>query len=124
MNQHRAQLDRALATRGEDVVLQRRVKNSTPSVYSTLTCRAQLRGYEPHELIGGIVQGDSKVIMSPTAIIADQAGRKTWPGIAGGGLYPVIGDYINARGRLRYVQSTDTIFENGEPIRIEAQVRG
>ena len=122
MNQYLAQLDRSLATRGDDVLLRRRIPNSNPTAYVTLTCRARVRGYKPAELFGGIIQGDSNVLMSPTAI--NQVPASTWPGVAGGDRLPKQGDQITAQGRTRTIQSVETTVMRGEPVRIDAQVRG
>lgn len=115
----RARLDRSLITRGEDVTLRRRIASGNNFV--SITCRARVRGYDPHELSGGIVQGDSKVIMSPSSILANSA---VWPGAAGGDVYPKVNDQIIARGRLRNVQAAETTLEDGQPVRIDLTVRG
>jgi hypothetical protein len=64
-------LDDALAQNGQDVVLRRVVGSANIDV----KCRASVRAFRPEELIGGITQSDSLVIMSPTQILAGQ-----WPG--------------------------------------------
>lgn len=121
MAQDLAQLDRMLLRRGQDLFLRRRVKNTNPSVNIDLPCRGTIRGYEPHELTAGIVQGDRKVILSPSALNVDAS---KWPGAAGGDSLPVVGDYVVYRGRQFYIQAIDLIEVNGELTRINAQVRG
>lgn len=56
-------LDRQLAEHGQDIVL--RKGNTT---VGEKTVRAFVRGFKPSELIGGIKQGDKKVIISATAL--------------------------------------------------------
>jgi len=113
----RARLDRALITRGEDATLRRRIGSG--STYAEVTVRISFRGYRPQELSGGIQQGDSLCILSPTPILAS-----TWPGAAGGTQMPKALDQITVQGRVRAVQAASVIYEGGEPVRIELQVRG
>lgn len=118
-------LDRMLANRGEDVVLQRGVGAANRAL-SSVTCRAFVRDYQPNELIAGgpIMQGDSHIIMSATQIDAAQ-----WPGgtVTTSTLdprIPVKPDVIIAQGRTRTVQAAHGIYIGDTLVRIEAQVRG
>ncbi len=53
---------------GEDVIV-RRYSGTGPSRTSIdRTTRARVKGYQPNELVGGIVQGDRKVIMLVDAL--------------------------------------------------------
>ena len=118
MNRLVDQLDRSLARRGEDAVLRRRIGTSPNFV--EVPVRIHFRGYRAEEVVGGIFQGDSLAILSPSQIEA----ADTWPGAAGGGKMPKINDGLTVQGRVRNVQAAPVICENGEPIRIDMQVRG
>lgn len=121
-------LDRFLANRGEDVVLQR-IVGAVNQVVSAVTCRAFVRGYLPQQLIAGsgITQGDSQVTLSPT-----QIGAAQWPGgVVMSNPAPTIdprvprqGDKMIVAGKLRTVQAAAPIYMNGELVRIDAQVKG
>lgn len=115
----RARLDRALLTRGEDGLLRRRIGSG--STFVEITVRCLPRGYRPAELSGGIMQGDTMVIVSPTALL--NAGA-AWPGAAGGTVVPKALDQFTFQGRLRSVIAASPFYESGELVRIELQVRG
>lgn len=121
-----SQLDRSLAVDGEDFVL-RRVIGTTNLANIDVVCRGCIRGYLPHELTTSIIQGDTKIIMSPTQIIAAQ-----WPG----GL-PVISsnaaldhrvprknDKVVVQGKPRNIEAASPIYLANELVRIELQTRG
>ena len=117
-------LDRQLAASGQDIVLTRTVAGGGPV---SVTCRAQVRSYQPHELVAGtgLIQGDSLVVISPTQIAA--AG---WAGPQVGGQPDVRipdknkGDKVVIAGRTRAVQMAWGTYLAGELVRIEMQVRG
>ena len=116
-------LDRGLAARGEDVVL-RRISGSGPSATSVdVTCRAVVRGYRPEELVGGIAQGDSQVILSPSEIRLSG-----WPdpdgSPSGSASLPRKGDKLIVQGRMRTIEAVAPIQVAGELVRIDLQVRG
>lgn len=67
------ELDKALADAGEIIELQR--LTGTQLIPVKVRCRASVRNYGADELIGGITQDMSEVILSPTEII-----RAGWPG--------------------------------------------
>lgn len=67
------ELDKSLAEDGEWIELQHLV--GTQLIPVKCRCRAKVRNYDAKELIGGLTQDMSEVILSPTEIIA--AG---WPG--------------------------------------------
>lgn len=128
MNRHIVSLNRALARTGQDVIL-RRVIGATNQVSVDCPCRAFVRGYQPEQLAGSIVQGDSRVTISPTDL-----DRGQWPGgqpitsppsetdprvPRGGGA-----DRIIIEGKSRTVISADPIYVAGELVRIDVQVRG
>lgn len=119
-----AGLDDALAEAGQIITL-RRVVGLPPSPTSyDIVLPAHVRGYAPQELAGGIQQGDSKVILSPSAILA-----ATWPG-AGSATdgtdprMPKVGDKVIIQGRLSAVQAAVPFYAQDILVRIELQVRG
>lgn len=108
-----AALNRALAAVGEDVTLTRNTLTLGVLVPTAITCRAVVRGYQPAELIGGIIQGDSLAILSPTEIA-----NSSWPG-------PVRhNDKLTVQGRERNIEAAAPIYAEGELVRIELQLRG
>jgi hypothetical protein len=120
-----AALDRAIARVGETVTL-RRTTGTTPQVFFDVALPAIVRGYKPSELISGsgIVQGDSLVILSPSAI-----DRAQWPGgqsptVTGDQRIPKTGDKIIHQGRYGAVQSANPVYVRGQLVRIEVQIRG
>lgn len=118
-----ASLDAMLATYGAPAIVRRITWVGSTSTAHDVTVQAVVRGYEPTELVGGIVQGDSRAILSPTSIIA--AG---WPGVppAAGtdGRVPIIGDKLVVAGRVRNIQAVVPFYMAGDLVRIELQVRG
>lgn len=48
---------------GEDIAIRRYVGTGTSRPYSEKTCRARVLGDAPKELVGGITQGDRKIII-------------------------------------------------------------
>lgn len=119
-------LDRMLAAFGQDVTL-RRVTGTTHQTNVDCTCRALVRGYRADELAGGIIQGDSLVILSATDIIAAQ-----WPGgqpvtSPPGATDPRVprkGDKVIIEGKTRNVEYAEPIYVAGALHRINLQVRG
>lgn len=104
-----ASLNRMLATEGEAVTLRRRI--GTGSTFVEVQCRGRVSGFDSQILISGVAQTASTVILSPTAIqAAIDAG--TWPGAAGGPLWPRVGDFI------RQVGGTDRKIEATAPQRV------
>lgn len=106
-----AQLDRQLARNGQTVTL-RRGSAETPE--ATATVKAFVRGYKAEELVGDIDQTDSKVILSPTGLVA-----QGWPGGV-----PVKGDWITIDGEVRTVEAVGTVKLIDVVVRIELQVLG
>ncbi len=112
-----AALDEALATVGEDIVL-RRVTGEDPNTTNVdVICRAVVRTFEPEELVGGIAQTVSRIIVSPSAIEA--AG---WPG--SGPNIPRRLDQVIIAGRVRDIEAVDPIHVGGRLVRIELRVLG
>lgn len=100
-----AELDDALALAGQDIGLQ----VVTAGVAGTAAdCRALVRGYKPSELVGGIVQNDSKVILSPTGLAT----------IPVRGMKAVIG------GVPRHIEAAEQIKMDDTLVRIVMWVKG
>jgi hypothetical protein len=104
-----ASIDRLLAATGEDIV----VRRITDGVNTDVGVRASVRAYSPEELVGGIIQGDSQVICSPTEMTA-----ASWP------LPPRANDKTVIQGKVRNVTAATPIYMNGTLVRIEMTVRG
>ena len=119
-----ADLDAALAADGEWVELQR--LTGTALIPFKVTCRAFVRGYAAQELVGGISQTDSKLILSPTEIT-----RSGWPGPNSSATstnqdrrVPRKGDAVIISGRKRAVETAAGIYLASDLVRIEMRVLG
>ena len=108
-----AQLDRQIAKSGEPVVLRRIVANG-PDI--TRPFRAFVRGYRPDELVGGIDQGDTLVVLSPTNLPAEFADADA--------TRLRQNDLIEIGGKERNVEYVDPVRLNGALVRINVLVRG
>lgn len=102
----------------ERVTLRRYIAGTTGSNrprFDAEGVRARTVGYEPHELVGAIVQGDRKII-----VFADDL-------LAKGFTLPITtSDSVIVRGKPLSIQAADdsTRRIDGELIAIELQVRG
>lgn len=111
-------LDRALARSGQTVTLRRLTNTDLAGI------PAMVRGYSPDELVDGITQQDSFVIISPTQINA--AG---WPGTQVPGQPDIRiprhnrGDLCIINGQTRAVQAGVGIYVRDVLARIEFRVR-
>lgn len=127
MNPELAALDRALARKGETMVLRRRsfAAGSTEAKFDA-ELRAIVRGYSQEELVGGITQTDSLVIISPTDLKRAQwqSGRKPSEASGADGFLPVKGDYAIIRGRTRMIEAVGVIYVGPDAVRIEMRVLG
>jgi hypothetical protein len=115
------ELDRSLAADGEDFVLRRVTGTSNPS-NTDVTCRGFIRLFTPDELTPNIIQGDTRIILSPTQIEA-----ANWPGVSAGALdarVPRRGDKAVVQGRVRNIEAAAPIYLDGVLVRLELQVRG
>jgi hypothetical protein len=97
---------------GQPVTLQRTTGGLT-QVRHDVVCQAIVRGFEPVQLIGGIVQGDRQVVIS-NAEIADAQ----WPGP------PRVGDRCVIDGRTTTIQACDIRRLRNEIVLHLIQVRG
>jgi len=121
-----AMLDRFLARDGETVVL-RRIIGAAVFTNIDVTCRASVNDYSAQELVGPILQTDSRVIMSPTEITLAQ-----WPG----GMAPLlppfdvdqriprINDKLIVGGRLHNIAFVNSISMANVLVRIEMRIAG
>jgi len=100
-----ADLDAALERRGTAIQLRK-----TNSAAGQVTVPAKWRGYKPDEVMGIILAGDTKVILSPT-------GLETF-GIPPQNGYAVVG------GVPRRIIVPTPIYDGGVLVRIELTVRG
>ena len=106
-----AMLDRQIAQHGQTVKLVRLVPNGTAI---EATVKGFVRGYRPDELAGGIQQGDSSIVLSPTQLAATAFASA-----------PVrANDKAETNGRRRNVQMADPVYINDVLVRINLQVRG
>ncbi|MER9056425.1 hypothetical protein [Mesorhizobium sp. M0910] len=122
-----AALDAALARAGEDITLRRKAGTGANQVNIDVTCRAAVRGVSANEIVGTVTQTSSKVILSPTQILAAQ-----WPG----GLpvstvtertdprIPRANDFAVIKGKQRQILFVSPIFVGGEWARCEMTVEG
>ncbi|MDP4024456.1 hypothetical protein Q8W71_17665 [Methylobacterium sp. NEAU 140] len=106
-----ADLDDELRRVGQDVTL-RRIGTDAPDTEAP-GVRAFVRGYRPDELTGGIQQGDSLVVLSPTGMPAAFV------------IEPLGGnDRIVVAGRSLNVEYVDPVQIAGITVRINVAVRG
>jgi hypothetical protein len=101
-------LDAQLSDFGQTVSL-RRGPAASPVV--TATVKGFVRGYKADEIVSGIVQGDSEVVLSPTGLATYTNG-------------PQIGDVITINGRARRVEAVEAVILGDVPVRYNLQVRG
>ncbi len=111
-------LNRSLARAGQSVTLQRVTGGTT--VVQAITLLAHVRGYEPQELVNGITQTDSKVILSPTSVAAFNSGAAAGLDIR----VPIKGNRMIIAGRTRNVEAAIGLYEGADLVRIECRVLG
>jgi hypothetical protein len=97
---------------GQPVTLQR-MSGTTTQIRHDVVCQAIVRGYEPVQLIGSIIQGDRQVTTT-NAEIADAQ----WPGP------PRSGDRCVIDGRTTTIQACDIRRLRNEIVLHLIQVRG
>jgi len=98
-------LDRDVTKHGQTVILRRGATD--------LSILAFVRDFRPDEIVGGIAQGDSNVVVSPTQITGSPFAESI-----------LRNDKVVIRGRVRNVQSADPILIADQLVRINLQVRG
>lgn len=98
---------------GEDVIVRRYTgTGNSRSVSASATTSARVTGYEPHELVGAIEQGDRKIIMLAEPVTA---------------MLPITtSDKVVVRGKELAIMAADDSSRRvgGVLIAIELQVRG
>ncbi len=125
MNRHAAQLARSLERTGQDVILRRLTNGPAPRASVEVTVRAHVRDYATSELVNGIVQGASHVVIGMTEI-----NRAQWPGgtpeTTGGRdqSVPRTGDEMVIDGRVRMIETAVPKHVGGEIVRVDLMVRG
>jgi hypothetical protein len=105
-----AALDRQIANRGQTVMLR---KASAANGAGDVSVRAFVRGYQPEELSGGIQQGDSTMIVSPTALAAS--------GFVGA-LKRL--DRVTVAGKMQIIQVANPVMMDDTIVRWEFWLRG
>lgn len=107
-----AMLDRQIAAHGQDLELRRIVADAADDL--VWPCRGFVRQYKPAELIGGIMQGDSQVVLSPSGlaggVFAEAAVRRL--------------DRVMTAGRQRLVEVVEPVYLANVLVRLNLQVRG
>lgn len=123
-SEHIAALDDALEEDGQEIRLQR--LTGTQLIPFEVKLPAVVRGYAPEQLVGGITQQDSFVILSPTDI-----DRKGWPGPNSSATptnqdrrVPRKGDKAVINGKVRNVEAAVGIYVADVLVRIEMRVLG
>lgn len=120
---HIARLDSSLRKHGETITIRRRIGTSL-TAFVEVTCRAKVAGYADEVLVQGVKQTASTFIISPTEINA-AATAGTWPGAAGGGAWPRVGDFLKQSiGSDRKIEATRPILAGNTVVRVEAKVLG
>jgi hypothetical protein len=102
------EIEAALAEVGQAVTL-RRV--GSPNVDVVLNAR--VNSFQPHELVGGILQGDRQVIVG--AVVMREA---SWPAP------PRKGDVVLISGKTTTIQGVESVDDGTETVRYNIQVRG
>lgn len=121
------ELDKSLAVDGEWIEIWR--LTGTQLIPIKVRCRASVRNYDAKELIGGLTQDQSEVIISPTQII-----RSGWPGpetrpIAQAPTQldrrvPKLGDKAVIQGKQRNVQISKPKYVDDGLVKITMVVAG
>lgn len=105
-----AAVQRAIARTGQPLTL-RRIATGVAPVAVAVT--GVVRGYAPHELVGGIVQGDRRVVISNAEIAA-----ASWPGP------PRKGDQVVDGTQVLTIQAVNTVTRGSAIAKHEITARG
>lgn len=111
-----AVLDRQLARKGSDAVLRRYSGSGEAATAVDVTVRASARRYQPQEVAGGVIEGRTMLVISPTQILAEG-----WPDPQG---WPAPGDWIVWQGREQRIAAAPRIEMDGTAVRIDLEVEG
>ena len=98
---------------GRPMTLRRNTLTAGVLVPTDVSVYAAATNYQPAELVGGLMQGDTKVVFANTQIAA-----AAWPGP------PIIGDQIIIDGRARTIKQVDPRYLGSVVLVFECQVRG
>lgn len=111
----KARYRRAIRQHGESVLFRRPIGTGANRPMFNAKVRAVVTGYQPSELIGGIVQGDRKVILLAEDVFRAQIA-----------LPITAADKIVVRGRELAIHAIDdnTHRDGAELVAFELQVRG
>ena len=100
---------------GEDVTFRRYTGSGASRPYFDATAKARVMEFDAAELVGGIIQGDRKLI-----VLAQDLFDAQWP------VPPVKGDKAIVRGRVLNIEAVDDNTRRiaGELVAYEIVVRG
>ncbi|WP_029002727.1 hypothetical protein [Azorhizobium doebereinerae] len=117
-----ARLDAALGRRGQGITLKRMSGAGQARTSVDVDCRAFVRDFDPSELINGMVQGTSEVVISPSEIIvaAWESGRPAGQDAN----VPMAGNMVTIRGKDRRVMAAEPFYANDTLVRIRMAVEG
>lgn len=107
-----ASLDRQIGLHGQIVTLRRYTGVGAARTSTDTTVGAIVRDYRPDELVGGITQGDTQIVLSPTDVLA------------GGGALPQAGDQVFIDGDPRMIEAAPPVRIGNAVARINVQVKG
>ncbi len=103
----------ALLKYGRPMTLRRNAWSGATATPTDVTIYGVTEGYQPQELVNGIMQGDTKVKFSNAQIAA-----ASWPGP------PIKGDQIIADGRTRVVMGVEPQYLGTAVLAWFCQARG
>lgn len=109
-------LDRALASHGQTITLRRTSGEGTSQTNADVSVRVREGLYTSEELASGLYQGQTRIILSPSEILA-----ASWPSPQS---WPATGDFVVIEGRERRVESATLRRIDGTVVRIELEVVG
>jgi len=118
-------LDADLEEDGEYITLRRVIGSGSNT--SNVDCQkvpAAVRAFKPEELVGGITQTDSQVIISPTVLRRKQWLPPASPSLPSFPWLPQINNKAIIQGRVRKISFMKPIVVGGEVVRIELVVAG
>jgi hypothetical protein len=103
----------ALVRVGRTMVLRREDLTGSPPAYTDVTVYGAPKDYSPQELVGSIIQGDTRVTISNREIVA-----ASWPAP------PKKGDKLILDSKTRNIQAVEPKYLGTELIVYVLQVRG
>ena len=106
---------RAMDVAGEQIVIRRYTGTGANRPFFDATVRARVMGYEPHEIVGIVQQGDRRIILLAEDMVAAQIPLA----LTNGDKVVIRGEELNIEGA-----NDNTRRIQGVLIAIELQVRG